>query len=328
MEEPWRHIFRNKNQNILVELLVHDFFSALKFLFDQGELSKLVYEEQLREVQSVRGKDLTVACKLLSKRFLRISSERPANLRIHLQQFFFEQKDSRKDPGNLSKTEAHSLRLRTTDPIFTLLKEARNVDAHNLSSHSTEWSILVLSSVQYLLTISQVNRQYLEDARLLSEFIRDALSHAFQERQVEDDSQIAVQEKDINPTVELLDELRQIKGILEVGGYEAANVSVASAGPSLSEAEFESALVKLRANVLELYAGDDWPGPMANLFQRSFVAEVLQYKPRNLAEAIRLPDVAWRLAQNRDLIKKQILRFGPEFDALISSVKWEEDDVF
>jgi hypothetical protein len=328
MEESWRQVFSSKNQNVLVELLVHDFFSALKFLYDQNELTRLVYEELLREIQGIRGKDLTVAFKLLGKRFYRISSDRPASLRINLQALFFEQKALRKDWNILEKIESHSVRLKTTDPIFTLLKEARNLDAHDLSEQSTGWNVLVLASVQHLLAVSEVNKKYIDDAKLLNAFVCDTLGRLHQETPVDNREQIGGGESDVGPTAELLDEIRQIKGILEISSPESEAALVAPETRSLSEAEFESALVELRYRVVQAYACDDWPGPMANLFQKSFVSEVLQYKPKNLAEAVRLPDVAWRITQNRELIKKQMIQFGREFDDLISSVKWEEDDIF
>lgn len=126
-----------------------------------------------------------------------------------------------------------------------------------------------------------------------------------------------------------MEELRAIKGLLEVTGASGHETELSKTREAISEAEFESALVELRSRVLDVFAGDDWPGPMANLFQKTFVSEVLKFKPKNLAEAMRLPDVAWRFDQNRNLIKRQVSEFGAEFDALISSVKWEdEDDIF
>lgn len=329
MQEAWREIFSNKNQNVLVELLVHDYFSALKFLFDQQQLEREVYEEQLKEIQAVRGKDLTVAFKLLGTRFLRVLGERPASLRINMQGFFFNQKALGADRVKLEAIEDHSSRLRTTDPIFTFLKEARNLNAHNLSQQPSHWNILVLASVQHLLNISRVQKQFLEDARDLMAFICDELGQSESKLKQDPPTPPAVNIEGAGQTAALVEELRAIKGLLEVTGASGHETELSKTREAISEAEFESALVELRSRVLDVFAGDDWPGPMANLFQKTFVSEVLKFKPKNLAEAMRLPDVAWRFDQNRNLIKRQVSEFGAEFDALISSVKWEdEDDIF
>lgn len=319
MEEAWRQLFNSRNQSVLVDLLIYDYFPALKFLYEKDEISKSVYEDQLKEIQEVRGRDLTVAFRLLGRRFSRISGERPGSLRINMQSFYFQKKAAGGSKVALGEIEAHSERLRVTDPLFTLLKEARNVDAHDLSEQPAYWNTMVLSCVLYLLDVSRVSEKLLDDAKALKMFVSNQLNAS---NVVPDKTQTPKP-----PTnTEVLAELRSLRGLIS-SEQENTNQKPEDAQPSLTEAEFESRLLELKRLVLEEFEDDYWPGPMANLFQRSFVSEVMKYKPNNLNEAIRLPDVAWRVDKNRSIVHKQINRFGEEFDALIKRVKWEDDDI-
>ena len=88
----------------------------------------------------------------------------------------------------------------------------------------------------------------------------------------------------------------------------------------IAEAELERTLQVWREEVAQRFSGPSWPGPAANIFQRSIISDIMTWQPTSVEEVLRLPDVAWRYEKNKPLMKAQLDSYRDQLNQFLACV--------
>ena len=325
-KEPqnWKKIFESSIQSAIVECALTTYVRQLKFLYTENLVSESTFREQSEAVAFILGKDLTNLLRFFRTRLPREGEFSDRDLKGIFQAVFFESKNLIPQPKKLD-LESRMRKLIECETTLLTLKEARNVYAHEVSfDRSAAWNQMVTGAAIYFFEIADVPDKY-------NTLINELIDTSFSSQKKMDESSVANprdKDKEAVGASESLDSLlsdvAEIKNIINRQGGGAFPDE--NDLELISEAQLELELHIIREKINDKYGGSNWPGPMANLCQRSIINQILEFKPRDLETALRLPDVAWRVHKNAYLIKLQVNIFGDEINNMLKITDWEVVD--
>lgn len=320
-EVAWKIVFTSRGQRLIVECALVTYIYEIKSLVDSRIVSQITYDSRLDDAQAVMGSDITKVSRYYRDRIARTDDMAERDLKGILQSLFFEGKRS-DGQVRTRELEKRMRRIVETEMVLNVLREARNVYAHEIGSEkSRAWSEMVVSSTKYFFETAVVPEARKDEV--------DSFVSGLNVVPVEVDTQLSrAQPVTGVPSESYLEgitqELAEIKRLIDLG----AGVATSSQDdlPTINEVELETLLLEIKAKINEEMRGPYWPGPGANLCQKTIIGEILAYKPRDITEALRLPDVAWRVEKNRSLFRQQVDKYGDEINALLQRTDWERND--
>ena len=84
-------------------------------------------------------------------------------------------------------------------------------------------------------------------------------------------------------------------------------------------------LLKMRNEIqFENEFNVNWPGPTANILQKSIIEEVLQIKPLDIEGYKALPEFKWHLENNPVLMINYLEIWWPKINEVIKNINWLE----
>ena len=318
----WRELFSGEFQEALVCSALQAYKTSFEWLLRESLVTPSETERMLALLENARNRDISITYKLYKTRFEWIGGESARDLRGTLQAIFFGLRDNPAASARLYEVENLMRKITECELILALLKEARNVFAHTTKdTRSSAWDEMLKASTLYLLEITGFADKYSELALKLTSPLsstEDGRAEAPEsisgKREVPED-QLASVSAQLDKITDLLKSHQP-----EVKEFDGSSKVV------IAEAELESSLQAWREEVAQKFSGPSWPGPGANIFQRSIIADIMKWQPNSVEEVLRLPDVAWRYEKNKPQMKAQLDSYRDRLSYLLENVQWEVSD--
>ena len=317
--DTWKLIFKTAPQRLITDCALLTYMLELRSLVDAGYIEEEQFALRLADAQALMGRDITQLPRHFRARLVRKDGAAERDLKGTMQSLFF---DAKKQQGASEARLLEDKMRRMIDIEVTLnvLREARNVYAHDLGAKmSHAWNNMVISSALYFFEKAEVPKNMRKEVEA---FVGDLRGYATEAQAIEPMTREKV-EPSVAPDVDsIATELAEIRRLLDLKPTNASNES----STPISEVELEQSLLEIKQRISSEHDESPGFGPMANLCQKSIINEVIRYKPRDLKEMLRLPDIGWRVQKNPALFKAQINKHGSAIADLLSRTDWDQDD--
>ncbi len=247
----------------------------------------------------------------------------------------------------LQKIRSLGWRVREAEPLFKLLKEARNIAAHDFRNRSaTGWSALIPATVLRVLEIcphpknenAPVTKITAECEAQLRRVLGEHLSVQVNGSD-EPNSSAGAQKsagKDANSIAKSLDRIEQMLTQTSVAVDARVRDDDSSLVPEAQSDELDlpdidwitpimlkQELLALKQECASQFSQDVELGPKHNFFQKAMIADVMSFQPSFAAEVLRLPDFGWRYKENISSLGRQFKFFETRIDELLKRVDWD-----
>jgi hypothetical protein len=339
----WLKIFSDNKYHSLISncalLIVERVFREGR---DCGLISTLAYDEIYNEISFLVHKDLTTAIKsFYIKKPMQVaignwSDVNALSLPRSIEIFLREQKRP-VEPIELVKSLGW--RIREAEPLFKLLQTARNASLHDFRERNQlGWELVVPASVIRVLEICPIPKNSQIVVEELSAFCVNQIkmrssSNEFEPVEVEQNFPNSVGEE-LSKKIDRIEEMLLHQKNNPI--HPNANVSVKNDSGENSEPEAQAPqidwitpqvlkreLLGLKKQSEELFSDVRDFGPAYNFFQNAIIMDIIEHRPKDAAEVLRLPDVGWRHKEKPDVLGKQFKYFRTSIDQLLKRVDWD-----
>ena len=247
----------------------------------------------------------------------------------------------------LQKSRSLGWRVREAEPLFKLLREARNIAAHDLSNRSAiGWSTLIPATVLRVLELcphpknenapieemtseceaqlKQILGQHFSDQSNNSDELNGSAEQGTPTRQ--DTKSL---ETSLDRIEQLLLQQNAVDNPKAEDGEIVSGADVQSEDVQLPDVDWITpAMLKQELLALKQECANEFSqyvelGPKHNLFQKAMISDILSYRPGSAVEVLRLPDFGWRYKENISTLGQQFKFFEVRMDELLKRVDWD-----
>ena len=278
----------------------------------------------------------------------------------HLHQCALRFAKSRDDAQSAMYLRNLTNRFYEAEKLFGLLRNARNVAAHDLREHSEAgWCLSILASVVRVLEICDFPKDTTDAVDHLRSYCISAITTVFSDGKSAPgnmaergpaNGEVVKSNVSSHPETrtrfvdEITDTITErlyekfgqpvtVQGDMSpqsnLDGEEQFGIDGANfANDSISPETLRQELLALKGEIDSSFAQElDWPGPEAHILQRAIINDVMLHKPRSLEDWKRTPDTAWRYVKHKVLMDRQLAKFGSRVNGLLASTAWAPDEI-
>lgn len=362
-DSAWRAIFSDKRKQLLLSsgalMTIGNIVDAL------AHYGAITIDERSRAQTSLKAiefQDLGEATKPFFWRFdgeLPDGERRKLGIGQHLHQCATRIAKQQDDSHSAMYLRNLTNRYYEAEKHFGLLRNARNVAAHDLREHSeVGWCLSILASVIRVLEICDYPKDTADAVDELRSYCIRAARNIVSDR-TSDGEVLVSQSATGDPTTsaalahpetraKFVDEITETitdrlyekfgqpasaqirksphSSSDEGGEFEPEELDFAN--DSISPETLRQKLQSLKAEIDTSFTHElDWPGPEAHILQRAIIHDVMLHKPRSLEDWKRTPDTAWRYVKHKVLMDRQLAKFGSKVNELLASTAWAPDEI-
>ena len=316
-------------------LLVEKAFREAK---DTDVVEKSTYQAVYADLQACVNKDLTTSTKCLYKKYpLKYDPQGWGSVNcLSVPRIIQRKLEQLNHSERLQKIRSFGWRVREAEPIFKLLKEARNVAAHDMRPRNDPgWQLIIPSSVIRITELCPHPRNQISDIEEMNRIALNQLqSIQTNDFSQEDESQpadSADQYRDLAQRLDIIQEMLQtsVQNIPQrtvVGvDYDGDPEDV-----SLPEKEWitpqilKKELLRLRQDCKSRFVEVEEYAHTKNFFQLALVSDIMTFKPSSSEECLRLPNFGWRYQEGIHELGVQYKHYRNVVDELLKTVDWDE----
>ena len=339
----WLRIFSDNKYHSLISncalLIVERVFREGR---DCGLISTVTYDEIYNEISFLVHKDLTTAIKSfyikkpMQKAIGNWFDVNVLSLPRAMETFLREQK---RPTEQIELVKSLGWRIREAEPLFKLLQTARNASLHDFRERNQlGWELVIPASVIRVLEICPIPKNSQSVVEELSTFCVGQIqgrsaNNEIEPIQVEQNLPNSVGEE-LSKKIDRIEEMllnqknHPTSPIVEIS-IEKNNEENSELEAQVPQIDWitpqvlKGELLGLKKQSEELFSDVRENGPAYNFFQNAIIMDILEHRPKDAAEVLRLPDVGWRHKEKPDVLGKQYKYFKASIDQLLTRVDWD-----
>jgi len=316
-------------------LLVEKAFREAK---DTDVVESSTYQAVCADLRACVNKDLTTSTKSLYKKYpLKYDPQGwgSANC-LSISRVVQKKLEQLNHSERLQKARSFGWRVREAEPIFKLLKEARNVAAHDMRPREEAgWQLIIPSSVIRITELCPHSRDQISDIEQMNKVALDQIrSLQINEMTPEDGAEVdegLEQYKDLVQRLDIVQQIlqssaRNVPKQSDTGLYheqESEEISPPEQEwitPQLLKKE----LLKLKEDCKARFVDNVEYSHSKNFFQLALVNDVMTFKPASSKECLRLSNFGWRYQENIHELGVQYKHYRDAIDELLKRVDWDD----